>query len=137
MTEIRLIPAHAGKIGCPDKRSSCSRAHPRSRGENLGCIASLCCLLGSSPLTRGKFHGTRRWSLADRLIPAHAGKMPTSITSPALMRAHPRSRGENVALAEGVGPAMGSSPLTRGKFAEQILAIPGERLIPAHAGKIA
>ena len=51
------------------------------------------------------------------------------------MRAHPRSRGENVVRPGATILEPGSSPLTRGK---RVLACEGcvpERLIPAHAGK--
>ena len=33
-----LIPAHAGKTPCPASSHSSRRAHPRSRGENYGCM---------------------------------------------------------------------------------------------------
>ena len=51
------------------------------------------------------------------------------------MEAHPRSRGENPRYSRVMGAPQGSSPLTRGKrlFVAR-LAIP-DRLIPAHAGK--
>ena len=50
-------------------------------------------------------------------------------------RAHPRSRGENV--AELIAPAAtgGSSPLTRGKREAGVCCDPRSGLIPAHAGK--
>ena len=53
------------------------------------------CMLGSSPLTRGK--PERTWTLKGTIgiIPAHAGKTwVTSAVSPR-GRDHPRSRGEN------------------------------------------
>ena len=71
--------------------------------------------MGSSPLTRGK---PSWWAgeLARRgLIPAHAGKTLSSDTHHNLPRAHPRSRGENEALAASDATDKGSSPLTRGK----------------------
>ena len=49
--------------------------------------------------------------------------------------AHPRVGGENVALAEGVGPAMGSSPRGRGKRTCPALHAVLGGLIPAWAGK--
>ena len=51
---VGLIPAHAGKTRAKTSSTSPSRAHPRSRGENVG----LSRLSGGRP----------------RLIPAHAGK---------------------------------------------------------------
>ena len=54
---------------------------------------------------------------------------------PLKMRAHPRSRGENVDPREAHGVLPGSSPLTRGKLQMRadLCAVGG--LIPAHAGK--
>ena len=49
--------------------------------------------------------------------------------------AHPRSRGENRPADRLSLQAYGSSPLTRGKLAEGLQRLMGERLIPAHAGK--
>ena len=49
-----LIPAHAGKTIGSVSRSSSSRAHPRSRGENLHQARLPGQKMGSSPLTRGK-----------------------------------------------------------------------------------
>ena len=93
------------------------------------------CVVGSSPLTRGKPRQNRGRSLVPGLIPAHAGKTPAL---PRLQRpgeAHPRSRGENlVDSLYGVLRA-GSSPLTRGKHISARLDALDEGLIPAHAGK--
>ena len=52
--ETRLIPAHAGKTNVDVKPSRGSRAHPRSRGENVVGMMLSPSLRGSSPLTRGK-----------------------------------------------------------------------------------
>ena len=70
---------------------------------------------GSSPLTRGKQRGARDHRDAPRLIPAHAGKTGGFVLLSLHARAHPRSRGENVATGGDVGVGYGSSPLTRGK----------------------
>ena len=51
------------------------------------------------------------------------------------MRAHPRSRGENVRVELQSHVGDGSSPLTRGKRKEPHWARRLPRLIPAHAGK--
>ena len=69
-----LIPAHAGKTLRVSPRRSCSRAHPRSRGENGVAASRGPSYLGSSPLTRGKLGPRRRPPPARGLIPAHAGK---------------------------------------------------------------
>ena len=50
----RLIPAHAGKTACVYLSWRVTRAHPRSRGENVRKKILAKTPLGSSPLTRGK-----------------------------------------------------------------------------------
>ena len=90
---------------------------------------------GSSPLTRGKPRRIFRRVRRPGLIPAHAGK--TSLAGPFNGEdgAHPRSRGENVAVLACGGVDLGSSPLTRGKQ-NRVPCKPGDAgLIPAHAGK--
>ena len=118
-------------------RSRTPVAHPRSRGENGRPVHEAHGRPGSSPLTRGKrfrVHGRRR---GHRLIPAHAGKTLSRANSSSSLRAHPRSRGENMVSDGKVSLEDGSSPLTRGKRPRKR---PGKRpsgLIPAHAGKTA
>ena len=95
-------------------------AHPRSRGENsrhsqLGCVSE-----GSSPLTRGKQDGPNYIAGRLRLIPAHAGKTDSSSSVFFVLRAHPRSRGENKRIIMGAKRSDGSSPLTRGKLRQLI-----------------
>ena len=111
-----LIPAHAGKITRKAQRRRSARAHPRSRGENA---------------VRHRDRNRARW-----LIPAHAGKIRLHYASRPVYRAHPRSRGENTARTGRRRAVRGSSPLTRGKCRAQQLVGYGERLIPAHAGKM-
>ena len=94
-----------------------------------------CSATGSSPLTRGKPEDELVAGLSDRLIPAHAGKTSTTQNVPLLLRAHPRSRGENTAAAAPMAGPNGSSPLTRGKQTPAIPRFLSSGLIPAHAGK--
>ena len=130
-----LIPAHAGKTDKCLNGIQSGSAHPRSRGENRSAYVTEATGLGSSPLTRGK----PSWSTPSgdlfRLIPAHAGKTQRRSGVPALLKAHPRSRGENAASSSPRGRPRGSSPLTRGKR-QRFRAWPARTgLIPAHAGK--
>ena len=111
------------------------RAHPRSRGENAGTTVPPMVTVGSSPLTRGKHLGLRQHHQAGGLIPAHAGKTRSTLCSTTGRRAHPRSRGENGAVAWPCRNDSGSSPLTRGKRGPRGLGSGRRRLIPAHAGK--
>ena len=116
-------------------RSISRRAHPRSRGENVGELCKGHAVAGSSPLTRGK-----HWPLGPDenpagLIPAHAGKTFQRQGRRLVSPAHPRSRGENSTGSERAPDAVGSSPLTRGKHRAIEDVITLTRLIPAHAGK--
>ena len=71
-----LIPAHAGKTLLLVVGQGEGGAHPRSRGENVVAASSWGGRQGSSPLTRGKHSDGLGHLVADRLIPAHAGKTP-------------------------------------------------------------
>ena len=51
---VRLIPAHAGKTVRAVPTPPSTKAHPRSRGENLVEVETTAGSPGSSPLTRGK-----------------------------------------------------------------------------------
>ena len=110
-----LIPAHAGKTPPVSHPWRSRRAHPRSRGENVGQLVPVLGGQGSSPLTRGKrWHTWRSWARRG-LIPAHAGKTFAAIPRCPRSRAHPRSRGENGVVDFRSLCRWGSSPLTRGK----------------------
>ena len=130
-----LIPAHAGKTGGRRSRSYDSPAHPRSRGENQEPGRVVDRRQGSSPLTRGKHNSAEGANLAVGLIPAHAGKTPTSQYPSRSSPAHPRSRGENAKKLLAPNNGDGSSPLTRGKPPALPSPLQGPGLIPAHAGK--
>ena len=117
-----LIPAHAGKTRRRRRARRPSRAHPRSRGENLWRPRRGPRRRGSSPLTRGKQLPGRVERPHAGLIPAHAGKTVFSVIVGLLSWAHPRSRGENLFRLTLARPLKGSSPLTRGK----LVCLPGE-----------
>ena len=131
----RLIPAHAGKTPPHDAAAPQARAHPRSRGENRGCMPAIRGAAGSSPLTRGKRPCAMTLVFGDRLIPAHAGKTSPPATAGCPQKAHPRSRGENLLDPIRIDAREGSSPLTRGKPHPTRHTLGTRRLIPAHAGK--
>ena len=132
-----LIPAHAGKTSSGRRRTHSEPAHPRSRGENYLFSKLSSSKNGSSPLTRGKLFEVHLFESPERLIPAHAGKTRGQGRHIPRRRAHPRSRGENLASMRPLFTAAGSSPLTRGKqFSYKRLQLE-QGLIPAHAGKTA
>ena len=130
-----LIPAHAGKTSSGYRVPYSFPAHPRSRGENRKSGLPTAFQYGSSPLTRGKPRQAWTAQAWCRLIPAHAGKTRPPHERTTGSEAHPRSRGENVFGCGRSTIVPGSSPLTRGKLTAQLRQRPGERLIPAHAGK--
>ena len=133
--KIGLIPAHAGKTAVRSERVNCGQAHPRSRGENPTRLPRGGRASGSSPLTRGKHENVRGSLTSGALIPAHAGKTRLRDTFGFPLLAHPRSRGENSAMASLASLFGGSSPLTRGKQCSEAGPVPQLGLIPAHAGK--
>ena len=130
-----LIPAHAGKTAAVLRARSSSEAHPRSRGENSSRYIRGSPELGSSPLTRGKLRRRDRHHHRRGLIPAHAGKTRNCQRLPILRRAHPRSRGENMAGADWCEPPAGSSPLTRGKPCGNEKRRPGDGAHPRSRGE--
>ena len=130
-----LIPAHAGKTAPGIVFRWSGWAHPRSRGENRYTATYQVTAKGSSPLTRGKLVLPGNGETELGLIPAHAGKTGSAAPSCAALRAHPRSRGENVRDCGFAGRGEGSSPLTRGKHHTPRPDSRAVGLIPAHAGK--
>ena len=134
-SEIRLIPAHAGKTCHQTPSDGAGQAHPRSRGENKGEFKFRDEFEGSSPLTRGKLLSIIMAALTPRLIPAHAGKTTKDGPNYIAGRAHPRSRGENCRASWSTSSRRGSSPLTRGKRSNARYPSTHNGLIPAHAGK--
>ena len=132
---IRLIPAHAGKTPFAGRSDTRSPAHPRSRGENRKPATCVPVGAGSSPLTRGKRADARPPANRDGLIPAHAGKTEACGAEVNVSQAHPRSRGENEYGFAVADKDAGSSPLTRGKRADDAFCLGDPGLIPAHAGK--
>ena len=84
---------------------------------------------------RGKPQHLLTEQLENGLIPAHTGKTASSKSHRPRTRAHPHSCGENVTLLPQQSAQPGSSPLTRGKLIDPLIALAVGGLIPAHAGK--
>ena len=130
-----LIPAHAGKTCCASAIVTPPRAHPRACGENQEASPHRGGLPGSSPRMRGKRIWRRIRMPLRRLIPAHAGKTPSSLAGIRRCKAHPRACGENVFENAGGVVGEGSSPRMRGKRWRGLWRRLRTGLIPAHAGK--
>ncbi len=114
-SDVRNIPAHAGKtIG----RAACPfdlQEHPRARGENKFEASESPCTKGTSPRTRGKLKIVVMIGDSTRNIPAHAGKTNELANFHKPFQEHPRARGENFQIPVGGGSDFGTSPRTRGK----------------------
>ena len=110
-----LIPACAGKTSTRGPRHPRRWAHPRMRGENTSTPQPINSGLGSSPHARGKRGGAAGVGVSAGLIPACAGKTPSSDEESATSRAHPRIRGENARVHAHAVFCLGSSPHARGK----------------------
>ena len=130
-----LIPVRAGKTGRRLELLQPSRAHPRSRGENVIPIASQIGQAGSSPRGRGKRRTTDASFRRSGLIPARAGKTRASGGQVPPWGAHPRAGGENSKTIKLNIFELGSSPRGRGKLAREALQRVFDGLIPARAGK--
>ena len=117
-----LIPTHAGKTTSAPPRYCMAWAHPRSRGENNAVNYLEDVIFASSPLTPGKQGSEVENRLGVRLIPTHAGK--TFVAGGWLPggRAHPRSRGENLAWGCAPHMASGSSPLSGENYDQPVSA---------------
>ena len=91
--------------------------------------------IGSSPLTRGKAAISKGISNNLRIIPAYAGKSDGTTPFGAMVRDHPRLRGEKAEFEKMQSAQPGSSPLTRGKVNVKGAVSYIGRIIPAYAGK--
>ena len=93
------------------------------------------CVVGSSPLTRGKVSAVLPEASQAGIIPAYAGKSNLLPVARQGGRDHPRLRGEKLIQAAFIISDVGSSPLTRGKVDPPPSPPSEEGIIPAYAGK--
>ena len=93
--ESGITPACAGKTVTSSQRPTCSKDHPRMRGEDDAAVLDDEIIVGSPPHARGRPTGFEELLNALRITPACAGK--TSLTSAFARkeRDHPRMRGED------------------------------------------
>ena len=134
---VRLIPARAGKTPWTASLSISRPAHPRAGGENAINSMGAGIAEGSSPRGRGKPYGLDSQLALSGLIPARAGKTPSTASLSTSRPAHPRAGGENRMSLIAWSRATGSSPRGRGKLTAGLTAAIPVRLIPARAGKTA
>ncbi len=129
-----LIPACAGSTPPTSWPSPPERAHPRLRGEHDGPTEEHFRRTGSSPPARGARHPLCVERSCQGLIPACAGSTSGASVSDLQLRAHPRLRGEHVAVESVDELVDGSSPPARGAPTIGGAAAAWGRLIPACAG---
>ena len=111
----RITPACAGKTRRSPPFWGNGQDHPRMRGEDNRLILADLDVVGSPPHARGRRGGGRRGSRLDR--------------------DHPRMRGEDDGLFEFDNEPVGSPPHARGRQTSAPLALSGDRITPACAGK--
>ena len=132
---LRSIPAHAGKPWPAGARWPSTRVYPRPRGEAAPTCRTTRRGRGLSPPTRGSHDDGGLARLAQRSIPAHAGKPPSASTGPHRAWVYPRPRGEAMAAGAAINPETGLSPPTRGSHTPKAFRVDRHGSIPAHAGK--
>ena len=111
-----------------------AKDHPRSRGEYVRQVSSLCQPEGSSPLSRGIHPAGTFRALGERIIPALAGNTGLLLIQQPGQEDHPRSRGEYQSFDADDGFVRGSSPLSRGIRGGWLRRSRRMRIIPALAG---
>ncbi len=125
-----LIPARAGRTSTRRTSPTLTRAHPRSRGEDVGPDPYAWGPSGSSPLARGGLGADGAVVRLPGLIPARAGRTTKASSSDSATGAHPRSRGEDALLSQLLTARGGSSPLARGGHSLSSMNSGGWSIIP-------
>ena len=74
LSNIRIIPAHAGQTPPQDRTRQAPADHPRTCGANMLPLSPSWTSFGSSPHMRGKHVGVRGHRDGRRIISAHAGQ---------------------------------------------------------------
>ncbi len=118
------------------RRDLAGPVHPRTHGEHGPVPLVTIAFSGSSPHTRGTFKENAELSKKQRFIPAHTGNIRVGGREAVLSAVHPRTHGEHMRASSESMVFSGSSPHTRGTFAEEIEEKDGHRFIPAHTGNM-
>ena len=132
---MRIIPAHAGQTSARARATSSDSDHPRACGANSVRSPRSELQCGSSPRMRGKQVAQSHVSIAERIIPAHAGQTPAMPHRAGSSPDHPRACGANRRRSSTSKALPGSSPRMRGKLHAAEAHTRACRIIPAHAGQ--
>ncbi len=133
---VRVLPAHAGMVPRGGPAASRCRRAPRARGDgpephHAEDSVTLC-----SPRTRGWSRRRPVGDLAVRVLPAHAGMVPTP---PAACRPRwgaPRARGDGPSHESEAAAVRVCSPRTRGWPHHRFPRRPVGGVLPAYAGVV-
>ena len=131
----RLIPASAGRTVLRPRSRKWATAHPRECGADRHSSSGSPTVRGSSPRVRGGRNMWTRWRAGGGLIPASAGRTPTSASVVGHPWAHPRECGADSVSTFIHSPGAGSSPRVRGGHRLIIDPVKRQGLIPASAGR--
>ena len=131
---VGLTPACAGTSLADWLRQAKPGAHPRVRGDVLGCAGHHPACRGSPPRARGRPHHRSRAGRRAGLSPACAGTSCTARVANLTQRAHPRVRGDVANFTIASTPRAGSPPRARGRLGGQIHVAGVSGLTPACAG---
>ena len=131
-----LLPAHAGMV--PAAAGGLRRRVPAPRARGDGPWSTRCsrCASSCSPRTRG---WSQRWEMSPavlRLLPAHAGMVPSSGSASTSATATPRARGDGPRELTAWMPGRTCSPRTRGWSQPARMPTVQTPLLPAHAGMV-
>ena len=110
------IPAYAGITRGWCGTPTCTREHPRIRGDHEAIRGMIYKLAGTSPHTRGsQLKSLSAFTLLGN-IPAYAGITACKQTTMFGLREHPRIRGDHWMRDAGADAIPGTSPHTRGSL---------------------
>ena len=131
----RSIPARAGKPPSPRYSGASRRVYPRAGGETPDASAPEVTDTGLSPRGRGNLQQVDQSTVAQRSIPARAGKPESETARSTLQTVYPRAGGETTSSTAPARPWTGLSPRGRGNrhMPPRIDRRAGS--IPARAGK--
>ncbi len=131
-----VLPAHAGMVPRAGPPGSTGWCAPRARGDGpvgeYGSTFKWKC----SPRTRGWSQRPALGRHPVRVLPAHAGMVPSTSTSGSVEMSAPRARGDGPGCRMGPGRPCRCSPRTRGWPLVDGSGGELRSVLPAHAGMV-
>ncbi len=154
-----VVPARAGVIPAPPARPRARRSRPRASGGHPADAQARILQDASSPRERGSSLFSGMWPLGGSVVPARAGVIPPSCSSPRssahrrvvparagvipqsgpcriCRRSRPRASGGHPSSSALTARMVSSSPRERGSSARVAVRPDRPRVVPARAGVI-